>query len=148
MRLTVLKELKYDGRRHAPGSVLKDVPITTGRRFVASGLAAIVADPEPAPPALTSEPAGDDPVAIDDMTVAQLRALGAEWGITLPSKANRAQLITDLKAHEANRDTSAGETSGESGAVDGDENPTGDGDDSNDDEPSTGENAGDAGTQE
>lgn len=107
---------------------------------------------------VTEQPtAGAGPVAIDDMTVAQLRALGAEWGATLPAKANRAQLITLLRAEDARRAMPAGEhdatdgddnPTGDGDAGNGDQEPTGDGDAPNGDETPTGENAGDTGTQE
>ncbi|MGE4338202.1 MAG: Rho termination factor N-terminal domain-containing protein [Pigmentiphaga sp.] len=121
MRLTVLQELKYDGRRHAPGSILQDVPITTGRRFIWSGLAEIAAEPEQLTPVVNSEPAD-----LMDLKLPDLKAKATEMGIEFPSRANKGELVALIEtAIDAEANANQGD-SGDGEPAEADQTPAGD----------------------
>ena len=56
MRVRVLREVKWDGRRHGPGAIL-DVPLGAAGHWIRHGLAEPAEEPEPEPePAEATQP--------------------------------------------------------------------------------------------
>lgn len=56
MRVRVLREVKWDGRRHGPGAIL-DVPLGAAGHWIRHGLAEHAEEPEPEPePAEATQP--------------------------------------------------------------------------------------------
>ena len=86
MDLRVLKETRYGGERHSAGSVLRDVPITTGRRLLLGGFVEHHTPEESAPE-----------LSLDSLTVAQLRQLATDRGLEVPGNAKKADLIALLQ---------------------------------------------------
>lgn len=117
MDLRVLRDnTRYAGLRHSAGSVLRDVPITTGRRLVLAGEAEVL----PAQPvaAAVVEPEEEKPVAIADMKVAELRSVAGDLGLEVPAKIKRDELVAlveaevERRAQEGQQPDAGGDNSG------------------------------------
>lgn len=112
MDLRVLQEVRYGGERHAAGSVLRDVPISTGRRLLLSGSVEVLtpAPVEIAPPG--SVEIAVEAVALEAMTVAQLKQLASESGIQVEAGIKKHELIEllnrELEQAEGTQDPAEG----------------------------------------
>lgn len=89
MDLRVLQEVRYGGERHSAGSVLRDVPITTGRRMLLGG------DVEHYTPGAPEPDTAEGP-RLETLKVADLRTLAKELGV--PSDGKREDLLELIQA--------------------------------------------------
>lgn len=74
---------------------------------------------------LDGSPKGSEPLALEDMTIAQLRALAAEEGVELGEAKKKAEIITVI---ETARAAATDDTNPNEGDGEGDDDGTGQGD--------------------